>query len=161
MGDRAPYHAPCVSRERAQPLFGRQACLSVAGVRGASTAMDAAYSLTPGVSLPTFDGPLGPTRAASFLPLSDDEPTSGVQDRQRAEHEKERSFVHVWRNMVMGHRPSTRSNDATDGCSSLTTRHHSCLLSAPCIATTRRLIFANSTARSVLLMPLTTPRWHG
>jgi hypothetical protein len=40
--------APSFSRERAQPLFWRQACLSVADLRGASTAISGVYSLSLG-----------------------------------------------------------------------------------------------------------------
>jgi len=42
--------ASAFSRERAQPLFWRQACLSVAGCGRAFTAMDALYAMKRVVS---------------------------------------------------------------------------------------------------------------
>jgi hypothetical protein len=57
-----------------------------------------------------------PRAAHRFTPLTfgqaDDKPPSSVQDRKRAEHDKKKSVVHVWINIVVGDRPSTRSNDA-------------------------------------------------
>jgi hypothetical protein len=47
-----------------------------------------------------------PDQRRFLVGKANDKPPSGVQDRERAEHDKKKSFVHLWMNIVMADRPS-------------------------------------------------------